>query len=73
MWPELQAEYGDQVQLIQIDRDSTEGRAFSESYRINYQPGFVVLDAEGNVKRAALGPYTPEEVRTLVEDVVRSN
>jgi hypothetical protein len=73
VWPELQAEYGDQVQLIQIDRDSSEGRAFSESYRINYQPGFVVLDADGKVERAALGPYTPGDVRTLVEDVVQAN
>ncbi len=73
MWPELQAEYGDQVQLIQVDRDSSEGRSFAESYRINYQPAFIVLDADGKVQRAALGPYTPEEVRTLVEDVVRAN
>ena len=69
MWPELQAEYGDQVQLIQVDRDSDEGRDFAESYRINYQPAFVVLSPEGEVLRAALGPYGPAEVRTLVEQV----
>ncbi|MGE0600160.1 MAG: TlpA family protein disulfide reductase [Dehalococcoidia bacterium] len=73
VWPDLQAEYGDEVQLIVVDRDSDAGRAFAESYRINYQPAFVVLDPEGNVKRAALGPYTPGEVRTLVEEVVRPN
>ena len=67
MWPALQAEYGADVQLIQVDRDSDAGRKFSESYRINYQPGVVVLDAAGNVTYAGLGPYTPDEVRTLVE------
>ncbi|WP_343391615.1 hypothetical protein [Candidatus Amarobacter glycogenicus] len=67
VWPALQAEYGADVQLIQVDRDSDAGRKFSESYRINYQPGFVVLDAAGKVTYAALGPYTPDEVRTLVE------
>lgn len=66
MWPDLQAEYGDTVQLIQVDRDSDAGRKFAESYRINYQPGFVVLDASGGVTYAALGPYTPEDVRKLV-------
>ncbi|MGE3077053.1 MAG: TlpA family protein disulfide reductase [Dehalococcoidia bacterium] len=73
VWPELRAEYGDQVQLIVVDRDSNEGREFAESYRINYQPAFVVLDPDGNVERAALGPYTPEEVRTLVAGVANSN
>jgi hypothetical protein len=69
VWPELQAEFGAQLQLIEVDRDSREGRAFAESYRINYQPAFVVLDAEGNVLRAALGPYGPAEVRDLVKGV----
>lgn len=70
MWPELQNEYGAEVQLIQVDRDSKEGRAFAESYRVSYQPAFVVLSSEGEVLRAALGPYGPEEVRELVEQVV---
>ncbi len=68
MWPDLQATYGDQVQLIQVDRDSPEGRAFAESYRINYQPAFVVVSAGGEVVRAALGPYDPEGVRALVAE-----
>ncbi len=67
MWPELQAQYGHQIQLIQVDRDSPAGLKFSESYRINYQPGFVVLNANGDVTYAALGPYTPGDVRKLVE------
>ena len=70
MWPELQTEYGAEVQLIQVDRDSKEGRAFAESYRISYQPAFVILAADGAVLRAALGPYGPNEVRELVEQVV---
>ena len=69
MWPDLQARYGAELQLIQVDRDSKEGRAFAESYRISYQPAFVVISAEGEVLRAALGPYGPDEVRTLVEQV----
>ena len=72
MWPELQAEYGEDIQLIQVDRDSKEGRAFAESYRINYQPAFVVVSARGEVLRAALGPYGPAEVRELVEEFAAS-
>ena len=72
MWPELQAEFGADVQLIQVDRDSKEGLAFAEGYRINYQPAFVVLGPTGEVQRAALGPYTPGEVRQLVESVAAS-
>jgi hypothetical protein len=52
-----------------VDRDSSEGRKFAEGYRINYQPAFIVVSATGAVERAALGPYTPEEVRKLVEQV----
>ena len=52
-----------------MDRDSSEGRKFAESYRLNYQPAFIVLSATGEVERAALGPYTPEDVRKLVEQV----
>lgn len=69
MWPELQAQFGNDIQLIQVDRDSKEGLAFAESYRINYQPAFVVLSPTGEVVRAALGPYGPAEVRELVEGV----
>jgi hypothetical protein len=69
VWPELQAEFGADIQLIQVDRDSKEGRAFAESYRLYYQPAFVVIDSKGTVTRAALGPYGPDEVRQLVEMV----
>lgn len=65
----MQAEFGSEVQLIEVDRDSSEGRKFAEGYRINYQPAFIVVSATGAVERAALGPYTPEEVRKLVEQV----
>lgn len=72
MWPELQAEYGADIQLIQVDRDSKEGRVFAEGYRINYQPAFVVISPTGEVLRAALGPYGPQEVRELVEALAES-
>ena len=69
MWPELQAEYGDKLQLIEVDRDTAQGREFAESYRLYYQPAFVVIGADGQVLRAALGPYGPQEVRELVEQL----
>jgi thiol-disulfide isomerase/thioredoxin len=65
-WPSIVDAYGSAVQLIMVDRDTPEGNAFARSHRINYQPGFVVLDANGNVTYAGLGPYTPAEVRQLV-------
>lgn len=73
MWPDLQAEYGDEIQLIQVDRDSSEGREFAESYRISYQPAFVLVSETGEVLRAALGPYGPNEVRALVEELAAHN
>lgn len=65
-WPAIVEDYGDLVQLIMVDRDTEAGNAFARSHRIASQPGFVVLDAEGKVTYAGLGPYTPADVRELV-------
>lgn len=67
MWAELVREYGETVDLIEVDRDSREGRRFAEGHGIFYQPGFVVVDAGGTVTYAGLGPFDPREVRRLVE------
>ncbi len=67
-WSEIEAEYGDRIHLIEVDRDSRDGRAFAESHNIYYQPGFVVLDPSGAVTYAGLGPFRPDEVRALVSE-----
>ena len=54
--------------MVVVDRDSPEGRAFSVSHGIGYQPGFVVIDPQGEVYYAALGPYTGEELTQLIEE-----
>ncbi|MCA9843559.1 MAG: hypothetical protein KC482_13705 [Dehalococcoidia bacterium] len=68
MWDELVAQYGNQLDMVVVDRDSPEGRAFSVSHGIGYQPGFVVIDPRGEVYYAALGPYTGEELTQLIEE-----
>jgi hypothetical protein len=65
-WPAITADYGDSVQLITVDRDTPEGRAFAREHRIAYQPAFVVLDAAGQVTYAGLGPFRADEVRSLI-------
>ena len=70
MWAELTEQYGDEIELILVDRDSPEGRAFADSHRIFYQPGFVALTADGEQVYEGLGPYDPEDVRALVVSVL---
>jgi hypothetical protein len=68
VWAELVRDYGDSIELIEVDRDSRDGRRFAESHGIFYQPGFVVFDASGAVTYAGLGPFDPRDVRRLVEE-----
>lgn len=69
MWAELVRDYGDSIDLVEVDRDSRDGRRFAERHGIYYQPGFVVFDASGEVTYAGLGPFDPMDVRRLVEGV----
>lgn len=52
--------------MVVVDRDTSEGNAFAESHRIYYQPGFVVIGIDGKVLYSGLGPYDPNDVRSLV-------
>jgi len=67
VWNELVAQFGTQMQMVVVDRDEPEGRDFAVSHGIGYQPGFVIIDPEGDVFYAKLGPYDPEELRALIE------
>lgn len=67
MWADLTEQHGDGVEMIVVDRDTTEGRKFAESHGIYYQPGFVVLDRAGKVTYEGLGPYDQKDVTKLVE------
>lgn len=60
------AEYGDRIEMIEVDRDSRDGRAFAESHGIYYQPGFVAYDASGELVYEGLGPYDGDGVTELV-------
>lgn len=68
MWDELVAEYGDQMEMIVVDRDEPEGREFAVSHGIAYQPGFVVINPAGEVHYAGLGPYEAEALVALIEE-----
>jgi hypothetical protein len=67
VWAELTKQYGDDVEMIVVDRDTVEGKKFAEEHRIYYQPGFVVLDRTGKVTYEGLGPFDPKDVTKLVE------
>lgn len=70
MWADLQAEYGDRVEFITVDRDTDAGDEFARSHGIIGQPGFVVFDAAGELTYAALGPNRESGLRELVLSVV---
>ncbi len=70
MWADLQAEYGDRIEFILVDRDTDAGDEFARSHAIIGQPGFVVFDATGALTYAALGPTRESGLRELVLSVV---
>lgn len=67
MWNELVAQYGTEMEMVVVDRDDPDGRAFAVSHGIGYQPGFVIIDPQGDVFYAQLGPYDGDSLRTLIE------
>ncbi|MXY88380.1 MAG: hypothetical protein F4Y92_05950 [Dehalococcoidia bacterium] len=70
MWAALQAEYGDQIEFVSVDANTRAGADFSDMYGIRGHPGFVAIDANGDVIHAALGPFDEEELRELVASLV---
>lgn len=69
MWADLQEEYAGRIEFVTVDRDTDEGSAFARSHGIDYQPGFVVMDASGETVYAALGPWRDDDLRALVRSV----
>jgi len=68
VWEDLVAEYNEtHLEMTVVDNDDPEDRAFARSHGVNYQPGFIVIDADGTVLHAALGPYDGDSLRTLIE------
>ncbi len=70
MWAALQAEYGDRIEFVTVDASTRAGADFSDLYGIHGHPGFVVIDASGEVTYAALGPWDEEALRELVRTVL---
>ena len=66
MWAALQAEYAGQIEFVTVDANSRAGADFSGLYGIRGHPGFVAIDANGEVVHAALGPFEEEGLRDLV-------
>ena len=66
MWAALQSEYADQIDFITVDASKSDGRDFSRAHGIHGHPGFVAIDATGEVVHAALGPFDEEGLRELV-------
>ena len=61
---------GTQLDMVIVDNDDPDGRAFARSHGVNYQPGFIVIEPDGTVLHAALGPYDGDSLRTLIESFV---
>ena len=70
MWAELQAEYGDRIDFVMVDANTRAGADFSDRYGIRGHPGFVAINANGDVIHAALGPFEEEELRDLVASLL---
>lgn len=70
MWAALQAEYGDHIQFVTVDANTRAGADFSDLYGIRGHPGFVAINAAGEVVHAALGPFDEEELRELVRSLL---
>ncbi len=70
MWADLQSQYGDQLTMATIDFDTNEGKDFARSYRVNYHPGFIAIDSEGDVVYAGLEIRSEEALRSLVESLL---
>ena len=66
MWAALQSEYADQIEFVTVDANTRAGADFSDLYGIHGHPGFVAIDATGEVVHAALGPFDEEGLRELV-------
>ena len=70
MWADLQSQYGDRLTMATIDFDTNEGKDFARSYRVNYHPGFIAIDSEGDVVYAGLEIRSEEALRSLVESLL---
>ena len=70
MWAALRAEYGDHVEFVTVDANSRAGADFADLYNIRGHPGFVAINAAGEVVHAALGPFEEEELRALVRSLL---
>jgi hypothetical protein len=67
VWADLEAQYGDRLTMAMVDFDTNDGKEFARSYRVNYHPGFIAIDSEGEVVYAGLEIRTEEALRSLVE------
>ncbi len=66
MWAALQAEYADHIEFVTVDANTRAGADFSDLYGLRGHPGFVAINASGEVIHAALGPFDEEGLRDLV-------
>ena len=70
MWAALQAEYGDRIAFVTVDATTAAGREFARSHGIRSHPGFVAIDAGGNVVHERLGPFDEEGLSDLVRSML---
>lgn len=64
----LENEIGEQLQIIRINIQSTEGKVLAERYNFEFTPTFIYFDSLGNERWRQVGNLSPEKVKTSLID-----
>ncbi len=63
----LEQEYGHRVVFERVDANTESGRLRFQAYRLRGHPGFVLVDAQGEVLWSFTGPLDSERFRLQLE------
>lgn len=67
----LEAKYAGQVDFFYLDADDPATRDFQREYGFQYQPYFLLLDADGNVVKRWGGLVSEQEFETAFAEVLK--
>ena len=68
----LEEEWGDEVQVIQVNVNEAEARPILQRLGVLFTPTFVLFDAEGKEYWRSNGALDANEVRQLVSELQNS-
>lgn len=67
----LEAKYAGQINFFYLDADDPATGDFQREYGFQYQPYFVLLDADGNIVRRWNGYVSEQEFETGFMEVLK--